>query len=158
MVGEPLLRQHIAQAALGLDTFDSWPSSCAAHAVYCGAKIAIDGASALVLTATADTPGGGGTGGGGDTGGGGTGSTPPPAAEDFAPVELAAGSGPDVLVLHCLPAHRGEEISTALFEQHAAQLSAAFGELSEPLERQIRGYDFEKARSTLAQLISMNKS
>ena len=41
MVGEPLLRQHIAQAALGLDTFDPWPSSCAAHAVYCGAKIAM---------------------------------------------------------------------------------------------------------------------
>ena len=41
MVGEPLLRQRIAQAALGLDTFDPWPSSCAAHAVYCGAKIAM---------------------------------------------------------------------------------------------------------------------
>jgi len=48
--------------------------------------------------------------------------------------------------------------AVALFEQHAAQLSAAFGELSESLGRQIRGYDFEKARSTLAQLISMNRS
>ncbi|WP_319242896.1 PAS domain-containing protein [uncultured Propionivibrio sp.] len=48
--------------------------------------------------------------------------------------------------------------AVALFEQHAAQLSAAFGEVLEPLGRQIRGYDFEKARSTLVQLISMNKS
>ena len=25
-------------------------------------------------------------------------------------------------MLHCLPAHRGEEISTALFEQHADEI------------------------------------
>ena len=29
---------------------------------------------------------------------------------------------PDVMVLHCLPAHRGEEISTAVFEQHADEI------------------------------------
>ncbi|SDG52071.1 PAS domain S-box-containing protein [Propionivibrio dicarboxylicus] len=47
--------------------------------------------------------------------------------------------------------------AVALFEQHAEQLSAAFGEAVEPLGRQIRGYDFEKARNTLAQLVAMNK-
>ena len=26
------------------------------------------------------------------------------------------------MVLHCLPAHRGEEISTAVFEQHADEI------------------------------------
>ena len=30
---------------------------------------------------------------------------------------------PDVMVLHCLPAHRGEEISSAVFEQHAPESS-----------------------------------
>ena len=29
---------------------------------------------------------------------------------------------PDAMVLHCLPAHRGEEISTAVFEQHADEI------------------------------------
>ena len=35
---------------------------------------------------------------------------------------LLENAKPDVLVLHCLPAHRGEEISTALFEQHADEI------------------------------------
>ena len=26
------------------------------------------------------------------------------------------------MVLHCLPAHRGEEISSAVFEQHAPEI------------------------------------
>ena len=29
---------------------------------------------------------------------------------------------PDAMLLHCLPAHRGEEISTAVFEQHADEI------------------------------------
>lgn len=35
---------------------------------------------------------------------------------------LLENAKPDALVLHCLPAHRGEEISTALFEQHADEI------------------------------------
>ena len=36
--------------------------------------------------------------------------------------KLLESAKPDVMVLHCLPAHRGEEISTALFEQHADEI------------------------------------
>ena len=35
---------------------------------------------------------------------------------------LLENARPNALVLHCLPAHRGEEISTALFEQHADEI------------------------------------
>ena len=36
--------------------------------------------------------------------------------------KLLESAKPDVMVLHCLPAHRGEEISTAVFEQHADEI------------------------------------
>ena len=32
------------------------------------------------------------------------------------------GAKPDAMLLHCLPAHRGEEISTAVFEEHADEI------------------------------------
>jgi ornithine carbamoyltransferase len=35
---------------------------------------------------------------------------------------LMQSAAPGAMVLHCLPAHRGEEISTALFEQHAPEI------------------------------------
>ena len=35
---------------------------------------------------------------------------------------LMEGAKPDAMLLHCLPAHRGEEISTAVFEQHADEI------------------------------------
>ena len=35
---------------------------------------------------------------------------------------LLSGAKPDAMLLHCLPAHRGEEISTAVFEQHADEI------------------------------------
>ena len=36
--------------------------------------------------------------------------------------QLLTGAKPDAMLLHCLPAHRGEEISTAVFEQHADEI------------------------------------
>ena len=36
--------------------------------------------------------------------------------------EVMAAAKPDAMVLHCLPAHRGEEISTAVFEGHADEI------------------------------------
>ena len=36
--------------------------------------------------------------------------------------KLLEGAKPDAMVLHCLPAHRGEEISTAVFEAHADEI------------------------------------
>ena len=36
--------------------------------------------------------------------------------------KLLEAAKPDALVLHCLPAHRGEEISSAVFEQHAPEI------------------------------------
>ena len=36
--------------------------------------------------------------------------------------KLLENAKPDALVLHCLPAHRGEEISSAVFEQHAPEI------------------------------------
>ena len=45
---------------------------------------------------------------------------------DFAGFQLTSGllkaAKPDCMVLHCLPAHRGEEISTAVFEAHAEEI------------------------------------
>ena len=38
---------------------------------------------------------------------------------------LMEGAKPDAMLLHCLPAHRGEEISTAVFEEHADEIFAA---------------------------------
>lgn len=37
---------------------------------------------------------------------------------------LLRAAKPDSMVLHCLPAHRGEEISTAVFEAHADEIFA----------------------------------
>ncbi len=36
--------------------------------------------------------------------------------------ELVAAAKPDVMLQHCLPAHRGEEISAELFEAHAGEI------------------------------------
>lgn len=36
--------------------------------------------------------------------------------------ELMAAAKPDAMVLHCLPAHREEEITAKVFEQHAAEI------------------------------------
>lgn len=36
--------------------------------------------------------------------------------------EVLAAAAPDAMVLHCLPAHREEEITSAVFEAHAAQI------------------------------------
>ena len=45
---------------------------------------------------------------------------------DFAGFQLTGklleNAKPDAMVLHCLPAHRGEEISSAVFEQHADEI------------------------------------
>lgn len=45
---------------------------------------------------------------------------------DFAGYQLTGSllraAKPDCMVLHCLPAHRGEEISNAVFEAHAAEI------------------------------------
>ena len=35
---------------------------------------------------------------------------------------LMEGAKPNAMLLHCLPAHRGEEISTAVFEEHADEI------------------------------------
>ena len=47
---------------------------------------------------------------------------------DFAGFQLTStllkAAKPDCMVLHCLPAHRGEEISTAVFEAHADEIFA----------------------------------
>ena len=36
--------------------------------------------------------------------------------------DVMRAAAPDAMVLHCLPAHRGEEISSAVFEQHAPEI------------------------------------
>lgn len=36
--------------------------------------------------------------------------------------ELMSYAKPDAIVQHCLPAHRGEEISADVFEAHAAEI------------------------------------
>jgi len=36
--------------------------------------------------------------------------------------ELMAVANGDCMVLHCLPAHRGEEITAEVFEAHAAEI------------------------------------
>ena len=36
--------------------------------------------------------------------------------------ELMALAKPDAMVQHCLPAHRGEEITADVFEAHAAEI------------------------------------
>ena len=36
--------------------------------------------------------------------------------------EVMSVAKPDALVMHCLPAHRGEEITADVFEQHAEEI------------------------------------
>ena len=36
--------------------------------------------------------------------------------------ELMAAAKPDAMVQHCLPAHRGEEITADVFEEHAGEI------------------------------------
>ena len=36
--------------------------------------------------------------------------------------EIMAAAKPDAMVLHCLPAHRGEEITEEVFEAHANEI------------------------------------
>ncbi len=36
--------------------------------------------------------------------------------------EIMAAAKPDAMVMHCLPAHREEEITTKVFEEHAAEI------------------------------------
>ena len=36
--------------------------------------------------------------------------------------DVVANAAPEALVLHCLPAHRGEEITADVFEAHAAEI------------------------------------
>ena len=36
--------------------------------------------------------------------------------------EVLAAAAPNAMVLHCLPAHRGEEITSEVFEQHAGEI------------------------------------
>ena len=36
--------------------------------------------------------------------------------------EVMAAAKPDAMVLHCLPAHRGEEITAEVFEKHSAEI------------------------------------
>lgn len=36
--------------------------------------------------------------------------------------ELMENAAPDAIVLHCLPAHRGEEITASVFEKHASSI------------------------------------
>jgi len=36
--------------------------------------------------------------------------------------ELMKAAKPDAMVQHCLPAHRGEEITAEVFEAHAKQI------------------------------------
>jgi ornithine carbamoyltransferase len=36
--------------------------------------------------------------------------------------DVMAAAAPDAMVLHCLPAHREEEITAKVFEQHANEI------------------------------------
>ena len=36
--------------------------------------------------------------------------------------ELLAAANPECMVQHCLPAHRGEEITADVFEEHAEEI------------------------------------
>ena len=36
--------------------------------------------------------------------------------------DIMAAAHSDAMVMHCLPAHRGEEITEKVFEEHAAEI------------------------------------
>ncbi len=80
--------------------------------------------------------------------------SPHPSAQPEAPVVTPQAAAAAQRVLQELDAllAQGEIAALDLFSQHAAELRAAFGTSCDLLERQIKQFDFELARSTLQTL------